>query len=103
MARREVFRIAKALYIERVLSREGPPVVFNAWKPNTATSFTDVKELLKFVAWPRSTPTGVAIREWLASFEGQPPQPADIEAAQEERIKSERIKNEGFGPARTPK
>ena len=27
--------------------------------------FTDPKALLKFVRWPKSTPTGQALRDWL--------------------------------------
>ena len=34
--------------------------------------FTDPKALLKFVRWPKSTPTGQALREWLASFDEKP-------------------------------
>ena len=30
--------------------------------------FTEPTALLKFVRWPKSTPTGQALREWLASF-----------------------------------
>ena len=37
---------------------------------HTAQTFTDEKALLKFAAYPKSTPTGVELREWLRSFDG---------------------------------
>ena len=55
-------------------------------------SFTDTKRLLAFIRWPKSTPTGTAIREWLASFDEKPEAPAP------ETNLAERIKMEGFGP-----
>ena len=64
----EIFHIPGALRIERQRHREGPPLVYVAWKPNQAQSFTDTKALLKFCAWPKSTPTGQELRDWLESF-----------------------------------
>jgi len=57
------------LRIERITPHEGPSPVFNAWKPNRSQCFTDTKKLLKFAAWPKSTPTGMELRQWIASFE----------------------------------
>ena len=54
-----------SLLIEYQEHREGPSPIFVAWRPNTAQSFTDRTALLKFAAWPKSTPTGVELREWL--------------------------------------
>ena len=31
--------------------------------------FTDTKEVLKFIRWPKGTPTGDAVREWLDGFD----------------------------------
>jgi hypothetical protein len=36
-----------------------------AWKPNASASFSEREALLKFIAWPASTPTGQLIRGWL--------------------------------------
>jgi len=83
---------AGGLYIERRRNREGPPVTYTIWKPNTSRIFTDVKAALKFIAWPRSTPTGEAIREWFDSFK-----PKDAGATLLPRPKK-RIAAEGFGP-----
>lgn len=58
----------------------------------TARLFTDPKAILKFVKWPKSTPTGDALRTWLASFDQKPEAPAP------EANFAERIKAEGFGP-----
>ena len=86
----EVFFTPGALRVERLTPREGPSPVFNAWKPNTAQSFTTEKDLLKFVAWPKSTPTGQAIREWLEQHRTATPTEAKLDVA--------RMKAEGFGP-----
>ena len=59
---------AGSLFIERVRMREGPPVVYICKSGPTAMSFTDTKKLLAFIRWPKSTPTGQLIREWLAGF-----------------------------------
>ena len=53
--------------------------------------FTDTKALLKFVRWPKGTPTGQALRDWLASFEQK-------EEAPTPKLDMAKIKTEGFGP-----
>tara|TARA_Y100000004_G_scaffold183778_1_gene232004 strand:- start:85 stop:402 length:318 start_codon:yes stop_codon:yes gene_type:complete len=83
---------ASGLYIERRRNREGPVVTYTIWKPNTSRIFTDTKAALKFIAWPASTPTGEAIREWFKSFE-----PKDQGATLLPRP-VKRIAAEGFGP-----
>ena len=65
------------LRIERITPHEGPSPVYNAWRPNRSQCFTDTKQLLKFAAWPRSTPTGQELREWIASFEPDTPKQAE--------------------------
>ena len=53
--------------------------------------FTDTKQLLRWVKWPKGTPTGDSLREWLASFEQKQETPApELDMAQ--------IKAQGFGP-----
>ena len=71
--------------------REGPPVVYICKSGPTAMSFTDTKKLLAFIRWPKSTPTGQQIREWLASFDEKP-------KAAEPKLDWDKIKAEGFGP-----
>ena len=83
---------AGSLFIERTRMREGPPVVYICKSGLTSKSFTDTKQLLAFIRWPGSTPTGAAIRDWLASFEQKQ------EASAPEANLVERIKAEGFGP-----
>ena len=83
---------AGQLWIERNRRREGPPVVFTVMSGKTARLFTDHKAILKFVKWPKGTPTGDNLREWLASFDQEPEAPAP------ETNFAERIKAEGFGP-----
>ena len=64
-----IFHVPGSVRIERQRHKEGPPVVFIAWKPNCSQSFTDTKALLRFAAWPRSTVTGQELRAWLESFD----------------------------------
>ena len=60
------------LIVERIRSREGPPVVYIAFNGKTARPFTDKKELFKSIRCPKSIPTGEKIRDWIDSFD-QPP------------------------------
>ena len=84
------FEIPGSLWIERSLRREGPSPVYVAWVPNSSRLFYDQKRLLKFCKWPASTQSGIALREWLGSF--------DDVAIQESESVAARIKAEGFGP-----
>ena len=58
---------------------------------NSARPFTDPKAILKWVKWPKGTPTGDALREWLASFDKKPEAPTP-------ELDMAKIKAEGFGP-----
>ena len=58
---------------------------YMAWKPHVSMLFTDTKELLRFIGWPRKTPTGDALREWLTGSSAAPPDAPAAEAS-------------GFGP-----
>ena len=64
--------------------------MFIAWKPNTSQSFTERKPLLKFAAWPASTPTGRRLRDWLDELAAAPAEAPELDM--------DRIKAEGFGP-----
>jgi len=70
---------AGGLWIERRRNKEGPPVTYTVWKPNTARIFTDVKKAIKFAAYPASTPTGQELREWFKSFDVKVPQQKEPE------------------------
>jgi hypothetical protein len=59
---------------------------YMAWRPHVSQLFTDTKELLRFIAWPKKTPTGDALRAWL---EVKPAKPAPAEPTAEVS---------GFGP-----
>jgi|TARA_Y100000033_G_scaffold5157_1_gene4292 hypothetical protein len=82
---------AGQLWIERNRRREGPPIVYTVLSGNSARPFTDTKAILKWVKWPKGTPTGDALREWLASFEQKQEAPAP-------ELDMAKIKAEGFGP-----
>ena len=82
---------AGQLWIERNRRREGPSLVYTVMSGKTAKLFTDSKAILKFVKWPKGTPTGDNLREWLASFEQKPQTPAP-------ELDMAKIKAEGFGP-----
>jgi|TARA_Y100000033_G_scaffold4547_1_gene3791 hypothetical protein len=82
---------AGQLWIERAKRREGPPVVYTVLCGKSSRPFTDPKAILKWVKWPKGTPTGDALREWLASFEQKPEAPVP-------ELDMAKIKAEGFGP-----
>ena len=88
--KRAQFCIPGSLIIEYQEHREGPSPVFVAWKPSTAQSFTDRSSLLKFCAWPASTPTGKELREWIDQQLSNAPA--------EGQLDMDKIKAEGFGP-----
>ena len=85
----DVFYIPNALSIQRVKSREGPAITFVVWNNNTSKIFSDKKEALKFIKWPKSTPTGQLIREWFDQFEEDGNLPT---------LDMAKVKAEGFGP-----
>ena len=83
--------VAGQLWIERNRRREGPPIVYTVLCGKSARPFTDTKQILRWVKWPKGTPTGDALREWLASFEQKQEAPAP-------ELDMAKIKAEGFGP-----
>ena len=70
---------AGQLFIERTKHREGPPVVYTVLSGRTAMLFTDTKKILRFIKWPKGTPTGDSLREWLTSFDQKLEAPADAD------------------------
>ena len=46
---------------------------------------------MKWVKWPKGTPTGDALREWLASFDKKQDAPAP-------KLDMAQLQREGFGP-----
>ena len=66
---------AGQLWIEATKHREGPPLVYVCKSGNTSMLFTNPAALLKFVRWPKSTPTGQALREWLEHWDAPEAEP----------------------------
>lgn len=69
MARTEHFH-ANSLRVEA--QRQDTGWHFYAWRPHTSQAFTDSKSLLRWAKWPIKTPTGDALRQWLAALEAAP-------------------------------
>lgn len=89
MLKPKTFHIPGALLIEQHIVREGPSPYFVAWKPHTSQLFYDRREMMRWIKWPKGTPTREAIDAFLDGLEAPKVQPAlDLEA----------IKREGFGP-----
>jgi len=63
------FRRADALRVTYRKSREGPPS-YLVWVPHASFICLTAADVLKAVKWPRYTPTGLALREWLDAQEG---------------------------------
>ena len=66
---------AGQLWIEATKHREGPPLVYVCRSGKSSMLFTEPAALLKFVRWPKSTPTGQALREWLDHWDAQEVEP----------------------------
>lgn len=89
MPKPKAFHVPGALLIEQHIVREGPSPYFVVWRPHTSRMFYSRRELLRWVKWPKGTPTRQAIDEFLDSLEAPSEAPAlDMDA----------IKREGFGP-----
>ncbi|BAQ94471.1 hypothetical protein HOQ57_gp01 [uncultured phage_MedDCM-OCT-S39-C11] len=86
----QLFEVPGSLRVERQEPREGPTPIYVAWKPGTSQTFRERSPLLKFIAWPASTPTGRRFRDWLDELQQAPSRPSEVDMA--------RIKAEGFGP-----
>ena len=67
--------IAGQLFIEATKHREGPPLVYVCKSGKSSMLFTDPAKLLKWVRWPKSTPTGQALREWLDHWDAPEVEP----------------------------
>ena len=89
MKKADCFYIPNELSIQRLQNREGPPISFVVWAKNSSRAFDTKADALRHIKWPKSTPTGVLIREWFDQFdeEGELPE-----------LDMQRIQNEGFGP-----
>ena len=79
-----------SLMIEYQEHREGPSPVFVCWKPHSSQTFTDRSSLLKFCAWPASTPTGKELRAWVDDQLANAPTEGHLDMA--------KIKETGWGP-----
>ena len=71
----ERFTAGNELWIEVTKHREGPPLVYVCRSGRSSKLFTDPAKLLKFVRWPKSTPTGQALREWLDHWDAPEVEP----------------------------
>ncbi len=89
MLKPKSFHVPGALLIEQHVVREGPSPYFVAWKPHTSRLFYDRREMMRWIKWPKGTPTREAIDAFLDGLDAPKTRPTlDLEA----------IKREGFGP-----
>ena len=78
--RSDTFYIPNSLSIQRVKSKEGPSPQFVVWTKGSSMLFTNKTDALKFIKWPKSTPTGLLIREWFDQFDDDGQLPEDTSA-----------------------
>ena len=69
MADAKEFKRANALSVTYRKPREGPPS-YLVWEPHKSYICLTKAEVLKAVKWPKYTPTGAALREWMDEAEG---------------------------------
>ena len=67
--RTDIFYVPSELTIQRVKSREGPPITFVVWQKNSSRIFADKAAAIKHIRWPKSTPTGQKIIDWFDQFD----------------------------------
>jgi len=83
-----------SLWIET--SRDWDGRWFVAWRPHVSQGFRDPKVMLRWIGWPRKTPTDEALRAWLADL-------AAADAKRESKssdagLDMDEVKATGFGP-----
>ena len=90
------FVIPNSIGIWRYRQREGPPVSYIVWKNDTTRGFSNKADALKYIGWPKSLPTGQAIREWFDGFDDESVVAKPLDEFHEQ------IRVEGFGPESHP-
>ena len=75
------FTAGAGLYIEhRTNKKEGSRIYYVVRSCHSSMLFTDKTALLRWVKWPKSTPSGARLREWLDEWEqADSPVPAETE------------------------
>jgi hypothetical protein len=58
---------AKSLRIET--GRDFNGRFFLVWKPNVSMFFRDRKDMIRWIKWPKGTPTRASLDSWLDSME----------------------------------
>jgi hypothetical protein len=58
---------AKTLRVET--GRDFNGRFFLVWKPNVSMFFRDRKEMIRWIKWPKGTPTRASLESWLDSME----------------------------------
>ena len=71
MLKPKTFHIPGALLIEQHTVKDGPSPYFVAWKPHTSQLFYDRRELMRWIKWPKGTPTRDLIDEFLDACQNQ--------------------------------
>ena len=84
--------VAGQLWIERNRRREGPPVVYTVMSGKSARPFTDTKAILKWVKWPKGTPTGDALAIGLPRLSRNKRHPRQNLIWQKSRLKASDLK-----------
>ena len=82
------FKRGDALWVTYRKPREGPPS-YLVYEPHASFICMTGSDVLKAVKWPKYTPTGAALREWLETIEENTQQEGEIFPA--------KMNTEGFG------
>lgn len=90
------FIVPNSVGIWRLRQREGPPICYIVHRMDLKSTrqFHNAENALKYVNWPKSTPTGQLIRDWFNQFTED-----DIKAVAKPLDDfHQKIQVEGFGP-----
>ena len=67
----DAFVVAGSLGVWRLKYKEGPKFAYVIHHGKTTQFASSAKEALLIIKWPKSTPTGQALREWFEQFAEQ--------------------------------
>jgi hypothetical protein len=88
----------KSLFIETYRDYQGR--FYCVWKPHVSMYFSDQKELLRWLKWPKGTPTRTELDLWLEAISATDAARAanrDTETSPESGLSPELVST-GFGP-----
>lgn len=67
----ERFIVPGSLMVFRQFHKEGPPITYLIHQGRSSWIAMSQSDAIKGIRWPKSTPTGAALRDWFKEYEGK--------------------------------